>query len=65
MHQACVGAIVDSTSLKEGNAKELSHLENVVIQHLQALGTMDYDPSGPFIKSILELKLCQANMFKW
>ena len=65
MHQAQVRAIVEAASLKEGNAMGLRLLHDVVNQHLQALKAMDYDPSGPFINSVIELKLDQATMFEW
>ena len=35
------------------------------LQHLRALKAMDYEPSGPFITSILELKLDTTTMFEW
>ena len=44
--------------------KELQCLHDTVQQHLQALRTMDHDPSGPFVTFILELKL-DPNMFEW
>ena len=36
----------------------------VVNQHLRALRSMDYEPSGPFITSMLELKLDANTMFE-
>ena len=34
-------------------------------QHLRALKAMDYEPPGPFVTSILELKLDVNTMFEW
>ena len=34
-------------------------------QHLRALKSMGYEPSGPFVASILELKLDQTTLFEW
>ena len=65
MHQWHIQAIVKATSLKEKNAKGLRHLHNVATQHLWALKAMEYDPSGPFSTSVVELKLDQATMYKW
>ena len=45
--------------------KELRRLHDVVTQHLRALKSMEYDPSGPFITSILELKLDTTTLFEW
>ena len=40
-------------------------MHDTVQQHLRALKAMDYDPSGPFITSTLELKLDTTTMFEW
>ena len=65
IHQAHVRAIIDAAPLKDGHGRELRRMHDVVNQHLRALKTMDYDPSGPFITSLLELKLDQSTMFEW
>ena len=52
-------------SLKEGTGKELRHLHDIVTHHLCALKSMDYDQSGPFITSMLELKLDATTQFEW
>ena len=57
--------IMDAPPLKDGNGKELRRLHDLVLQHLPALKAMDYDPSGPFITSILELKLDTNTVFEW
>ena len=49
--------ILEAPALKEGTGKELRHPHDTVQQHLRALKAMDYEPSGPFVTSILELKL--------
>ncbi len=65
IHQAHVRMIVDAPGLKDGNGRELRRLHDVVQQHLRALRAMDYEPSGPFITSVLELKLDSNTMFEW
>ena len=57
--------IVDAPPLKDGTGKELRRLHDVVLQHLRALKAMDYEHSGPFITSVLELKLDTNTMFEW
>ena len=57
--------IIDAPSLKDGSGRELRRLHDTVLQHLRALKAMDYEPSGPFITSVLELKLDTNTMFKW
>ena len=57
IHQTYVRVILEAPPLKDGSGKELRGLHNIVQQHLRALKTVDYEPSGPFITSILELKL--------
>ena len=51
--------------LKDGNGKELRRLHDVLQQHLRALKSMDHEPSGSFITSMIELKLDQSTMFEW
>ena len=65
IHQTHVRMILEATSLKEGTGKELCRLHDTVQQHLRALRAMDYEPSGPFITSVLELKLDTNTMFEW
>ena len=60
-----VRAILDATTLKEGNGRELRRLHDTVSQHLRALKAMKLEPSGPFVTAILELKLDQGTMFQW
>ena len=57
--------ILETAPLKEGTGRELRRLYDTVQQHLRALKAMDYEPSGPFITSILELKLDTNTMFEW
>ena len=57
IHQTHVKMILDALQLTEGTGKELRHLHDVVQQHLRALKAMDCEPPGPFVTSILELKL--------
>ena len=59
-----VKAIVEVTEPKEGSAKELRRLHDVSSQHLQALKVMGYDPSGPFVTSLIESKLDRSTMFE-
>ena len=65
IHQAHVRAVLDAPSLKDGNGKELRRLHDAINQHLRALKAMDYEPSGPFITSIFELKLDTNTMLEW
>ena len=65
IHQAHVRAIVDAPSLKDGNGRELRRLHDAVSRHLQALKTMDCEPSGSFVTSLLELKLDTTTMFEY
>ena len=65
IHQMHVRKICEVASLKDGNGKELRHLHDVLQQHLRALKSMDHEPSGSFITSMIELKLDQSTMFEW
>ena len=65
IHQAHVRKILDIPPLKSGSGKELRHLHDTALQHLRALKSMGFDPSGPFITSMLELKLDPGTMFEW
>ena len=65
VHQTHVRMILEATPLKEGGGRELRRLLDTVQQHLRALRAMDYEPSGPFITSVLELKLDTNAMFEW
>ena len=65
IHQTHVRMIVEALQLKDGMGKELRRLHDTVQQHLRALKAMDYEPSGPFITSVLELKLDANTMFEW
>ena len=57
--------ILDVPALKEGSGKELRCLHDTVSQHLRALKAMNYEPSGSFITSMLELKLDANTTFEW
>ena len=50
------------TGLKEGSGKELHHLLDMVQQHLRAW-IMSH--LGPFITSVLVLKLDSSTIFEW
>ena len=65
IHQAHVHMILDAPALKEETGYEIHQLHNMIQQHLRALKTMDYEPSGPFITSILELELDASTNFEW
>ena len=60
-----VHAIYEVPPLRDGNGYELRHLYDVPAPHLRVLKALDYEPSGPFVTSILELKLDPTNMFEW
>ena len=53
IHQTHVKMILDAPSLKDGNGRELRRLHDTVQQHLRALKAMHYEPSGPFMTSVL------------
>ncbi len=65
IHQAHVRKILEVPGLKDGSGRELRHLHDVVQQHLRALKSMGCEPSGPFVTSLMELKLDQNTMFEW
>ena len=65
IHQVHVRAIYEAPPLRDGNGRELRRLHDVATPHLRALKPMDYEPSGPFITYILELKLDPTSMFEW
>ena len=56
-----------SYSISDGNGWELRRLHNVHVatSNLRALKAIDYEPSGPFVTSMLELKLDPTTMFEW
>ena len=65
IHQSHVRLILKAPSLKDGTGHELCRLHDTVQQHLRALKAMAYEPSGPFITSVLELKLDSNTSFEW
>ena len=65
IHQTHVKKIIDIPPIKNGSGKELRYLHDVAQQHLRALKSMGSQPSGPFVTSILELKLDPGTMFEW
>ena len=65
LHQAHVRAIAEAPKLKDGNGRELRRLHDNLIQHLRALKAMDYEPSGPFVTSLIELKFDSTTAFEW
>ena len=65
LHQSHIQMILDVPNLTEGSGKELRRLHDTIQRHLRALTAMDYEPSGPFITSIIELKLDAKTMFEW
>ena len=65
IHRTHVQTIVETPPLKEGTGRELRRLHDKVQQHLRALKAMGSESPGPFITSILELKLDPTTMFEW
>ena len=65
LHRVHVCAIIEEPILKDGSGKELCRLHDNLNQHLQTLRAMNYEPSGPFIMAVIELKLDQTTMFAW
>ena len=49
--------IIETLSLKEGAGREIRRLHDKVQHHLRTLKSMGKGPPGPFIMSVLELKL--------
>ena len=60
-----VQKIIDAPSLKDSSGKELRRLHDTVLQHLCALKSMSCEPCGPFITSIVELKIDVETIFEW
>ena len=56
---------MDVTGLKKGSGPELKCLHDISSQHLRALKAMSYDPSGPFVTSLIKMKLDTTTMFEW
>jgi hypothetical protein len=65
LHQTHVRMIMDAPALRDGNGKEVRRLHDVVQQHLRALKALGNEPSGPFVTSMLELKLDTNTAFEW
>ena len=65
IHWAHGRVIMDAPSLKDDSSKELRQLHDTVQQHLRALRSMDYELSGTFITSVIELKLDAGTLFEW
>ena len=57
--------IMEATALKDGSGCELHCLHDTVQHHIQALKAMGHDYSGPFVTSLIELKLDTTIMFEW
>ena len=65
LHHTHVKRIYEIPNVKEGSGRELRKLRDVSQQHLRALKAKSQEPSGPFIASLLELKLDQNTLFEW
>ena len=65
IHQAHVRMILEAHNVKDGSGKELRRLLDTVLQHMRALKAMGHEPSGPFLTSIIELKLDTDTLFEW
>ena len=57
--------ILEAPALKDGTGKELRRLHDTAQQHVRALKAMGHEPPGPFITSLLEIKLDANTMFEW
>ena len=57
--------IWEAPALKDGTGKELRRLHDTAQQHLRALKAMGHESPGPFITSLLEIKLNANTMFEW
>ena len=65
IHQAHVHILYEALFLRDANSCELCCLHDIAAPHFRALKTTDYEPSGSFITSTLELKLDPTTMFEW
>ena len=65
IHQTHVRKIIKAPSLKDGSGKELRKFHDTMQQHLRALKAMGHEPPGPFLTSLLELKLDVDTTFEW
>ena len=65
IHQTHVKKIIEAPSLKDGSGRELHRLDDTVQQHIRALKATGHEPPGPFVTSLIELKLDTTTMFKW
>jgi len=65
IHQTHVCIILEAPALKDGSGRELRCLHDTAQQHLRALKSLGHEPPGPFIASLLELKLDANTMFEW
>ena len=54
LHQIHVGEIKGAPALKDSSGKELRCLHDTLNQHLQVLRAMKYEPSAPFVTTIME-----------
>ena len=57
--------ILEAPPLKDGDSKELHKLHDTMQQYTRVLKAMDCEPSGPFLTSVIELKLDTTPMFEW
>ena len=65
IHQTHVRMILEAPTLKDGSGKELRRLHDTAQQHLRALKAMGHEPPGPFITSLLEIKLDTNTILEW
>ena len=65
IHQAHVRKIIEAPSLRDGSGKDLRRFHDTMQQHLRALKAMGHEPPGPFLTSLLELKLDVDTTFEW
>ena len=65
IHQAHVRKIMEAPSLRDGSWKDLRRFHDTMQQHLRALQAMGHEPPGPFLTSLLELKLDVDTTFEW
>lgn len=65
IHQTHVREIIEAPHLKDGSGKELRRFHDVMQQHIRALKAMGCEPPGPFLTSLLELKLDMDTSFEW
>ena len=65
IYQTHVRKIIETPNLKDGSGRELRRFHDTMQQHIRALKALGHDPPGPFLTSLLELKMDVDTTFEW